>query len=161
MINSKDLIQWQPVSGDFWKPTNIDKTRNTGIEVSATGKMNIGEHKFQLKFQYDYVSATDKVSNKQLIYVPQHKAMGGLSYRWHRWSCNYYVNYVGEVYITTSNTQALDDYLLSDVDISRTLFNEQLVIGLKINNLFDTSYQSVAYRPMPTRNYFIHINFKI
>ena len=38
---------------------------------------------------------------------------------------------------------------------------DRIGISFKINNLFDVDYQSVAYRPMPNRNYLIQINFKI
>jgi iron complex outermembrane receptor protein len=161
VIKSDDLIQWRPVSSNFWQPQNISEATNYGMEFSGVVKQNFGSHFLALKIQYDYTKALDDETDKQLIYVPKHRANFLLDYYWKQWSFNYNLQYVGEVFTTSSNTQTLDAYWLSDVSFSRRLLKDRMDIGFSINNLFDIKYQSVAFRPMPNRNYLLHINFKI
>ena len=116
---------------------------------------------FDLVANYDYTTATDDETNKQLIYVPKHRAGLILNYFWKKWSFNYNLQYVGQVYITSSNSQSLDDYLLSDISLSRSVFKDLIDLNFRVNNLFNIDYQSVAYRPMPGINYVIQINFKL
>ncbi len=161
MIKSQDLIQWRPVSNDFWQAQNISEASNYGLEFTAEAEQSFNSHYFKLKLQYDYTRALDEATNNQLIYVPEHKANSILDYSWKKWNFNYNLQYVGEVFITTSNSQSLDDYWLSDVSFFRTFLQNRLKMGISIKNLFDENYQSVAFRPMPGRNFLININFKI
>ena len=160
-INSKNLIQWRPVTQDFWRPQNVSEASNIGLELSAGYSWSTGLHNFAISGQYDYTIAQDDEIDKQLIYVPKHRAGGILDYSWNKWRFNYNMQYVGEVYTTTSNSQSLDAYYLSDLSFYRTLFKEKIALGFKINNLFNENYQSVAFRPMPGRNYLLQINIKI
>ena len=160
-IKSEDLIQWRPVTQDFWSPVNIDNATNHGLEFMASYNHVIGNHLIALKASYDYTMATDDATNKQLIYVPQHRAGGILDYSWNKWNFNYNLQYVGKVFITTTNTESIDDYLLSDISFRRSICKDKLTLNFKVNNLFDVNYQSVAFRPMPGRNYVFQINFKL
>ena len=161
VIKSEDLIQWRPITQDFWSPVNITSATNHGLEFMASYNHTIGKHLLGLKASYDYTLATDDDTDKNLIYVPEHRAGGILDYSWEKWSFNYNLQYVGKVFITTSNSESLDDYLLSDISIGRSLCNDVIGLHFKVNNLFDKNYQSVAYRPMPGRNYVFQINFKL
>ncbi len=161
-IKSRDLIQWRPVSGIFWQPQNIQDVSNYGIEFSGSVLKKFNQHQFKLKIFYDYTQSIDEETNKDLIYVPNHKANTWLNYMYKNWNFAYNLQYTGKVYITTSNSQSLDSYLLSNIDIGRSfLKNNNLLVVFKINNLFDENYQSVAFRPMPNRNFTLNINFKI
>ncbi|MGI9532844.1 TonB-dependent receptor plug domain-containing protein [Lutimonas sp.] len=161
LIRSKDLIQWRPVTADFWQPQNVSNASNYGLEFSAAYSKSFGDHLLEFKANYDYSIAQDDDLDKQLIYVPKHRAGFNANYHWKLWAFNYNLQYVGEVFTTTSNSQSLDAYALSDIGVYRKLFKELLSIGLKINNIFNENYQSVAYRPMPGRNYLLQINIKI
>lgn len=161
LIDSDNLIQWQPISSDIWQPVNIQNARNYGLEFAAVLSKQINVHKIDFTFQYDYVHATDQTLNKQLIYVPNHKANSIFSYKYRKWGFNYNLQYTGKVYITTSNTQSLDAYTLSNISVSRSLFNDKLRLAFQANNLFNEYYQSVAYRPMPNRNFTLNINLII
>jgi iron complex outermembrane receptor protein len=160
-IKSDDLIQWRPVTSDFWQPQNISQASNYGLEFSGLFKQHFGSHFLTLKIQYDYTKAIDDETDKQLIYVPKQRSSMLLDYFWKKWNFNYNLQYVGEVFTTPSNTQTLDAYWLSDVSLSRRLLKDRMDIGFGINNLFDIKYQSVAFRPMPNRNYVLHINLNI
>lgn len=160
-MKNKNLIQWIPISSDFWQPENIQKTSGYGLEFSIQHKRMIGDHKFQLQAQYAYSVSKDDLINKQLIYVPFHKANSNFNYNFKKLNLNYNLQFTGKVYTTTSNSQNLDNYWLSNIGISYKFLKNDLKIGLRLNNLLDKNYQSVAYRPMPGRNFEFNINYKI
>ncbi len=160
-IQSKDMIQWQPLNGTLWHPINIQDVRNYGVEFSAFAEKKFEKHIFQIKAQYDYTISDDQGLNKQLIYVPNHKANSILNYQISDWNFNYNLQYTGEVFITTSNSQTLDAYWLSNFSVSKKILHHKLKIAFFVNNIFNENYESVAYRPMPNRNFLINLNLKL
>lgn len=161
LIKSKDMIQWRPVTGTFWQPQNIQNVSNYGVELFASFEKKLDLHLFRFRVYYDYTKSKDEELNKELIYVPNHKANGIFTYSFKKWNLSYNLQYTSKVYTTTSNTQSLNPYILSNINIGRSfLKNNNLIAVFKVNNLFDENYQSVAFRPMPNRNYTININLK-
>lgn len=161
LIKSNNLIQWQPISNDLWNPLNIQSSKNYGMECLARFQKRIRVHKVDFKLQYDFVHAIDETLNKQLIYVPNHKANFIFLYQYKKWGFAYNLQYTGKVYITTSNTQSLNAYTLSNISLNRSLLKNKLQLAFKVNNLFNEKYQSVAFRPMPNRNFTFNINLII
>lgn len=161
LIKSSNLIQWRPISNDLWHPVNIQKSKNYGVEFSATFQKKFRVQQVNFKIQYDYVQAIDETLNKQLIYVPNNKANFIFYYKYKKWGFVYNLQFTGEVYTTTSNSQYLNSYTLSNITINRSLFKDKLRFAFTVNNLFDQKYQSVAYRPMPNRNFTLNINLLI
>ena len=161
IIQSKNLIQWQPITSDVWEPINIQSAKNYGLELSAVLKKTINRHILNLKAQYDFVKAIDENLDKQLIYVPNHKGNVIFTYQIAKWNFGYNYQYTGKVYTTTSNSQTLDAYNLSSLFFKRQLFKDKIIVALNINNIFNEKYQSVAYRPMPNRNFTLNIKLLI
>ena len=158
-IRSKDMIVWQPLSQDFWQPQNIRRASNLGLEITLGNSWTYGRHVTGVQVFYDLTRARDDDSGNQLIYVPEHKALARVNHSWKTWKFQYQLQYTGEVYTTTSNSQDLDDYWLSDLEASKGFLSNRLRLLLQVNNLFDRSYQSLAYRPMPGRNYTCNLQF--
>jgi iron complex outermembrane receptor protein len=160
VINSEDLIQWQPGSDGIWSPVNIKEANNYGFELAAKGSQKFNEHQIGWNLRYDYTRAIDKDTNNQLIYVPEHRANGLFQYAWRTWTLQYQIQYTGEVFVTTSNTQSLDDYAISNLEFVKSFFNRRMILSFKVNNLFNKAYQSVAFRPMPDRNGQLNLTYK-
>jgi vitamin B12 transporter len=160
-INNKNLIQWQPINASVWQPVNIQDVNNYGFEFSGFAEKKLNHHIFQFIAQYDYTISDDIDLNKQLIYVPNHKANGIVNYLFKNWNFNYNLQYTGEVFITTSNSQTIDAYWLSNLAISKRIFKNKIKIAFLVNNFFNENYESVAYRPMPNRNFLINLNLKL
>ena len=161
-ISSKDLIKWQPGADGLFTPVNISKTENSGIEVNGTFSKSFNKHELNLVFNYSYTAAKDLEKNKQLIYVPYHKVTGAFNYYYKKFSAYYQLLFNGEVFTTTDNYGILDGYSVSNLGCEY-LIKEKLFpikIGIKFNNIFNTYYENVAYRPMPNRNIQTFINFK-
>ncbi len=161
-ITSENLIKWQPAEDGLFSPVNISETENYGIELFVVYTRNINEHQFSINANYAYTSATDKEKNKQLIYVPFHKITGLLNYNFNRLTAYYQFYFNGEVFTTTDNFGTVDAYTISNIGVEYALNKNSfpITIGIKINNIFDTYYENVAYRPMPNRNFRTFINLK-
>lgn len=160
LINSQDLIQWQPGAGGIWSPVNINEANNYGIEFSVQGGKRFNEHLLSWNLSYDFTRAVDEELDTQLIYVPEHRANAIFQYGWRSWTAQYQVQYTGEVFTTTSNSQSLDDYALSNLELVKSFFDRRMILSVKVNNLFDQAYQSVAFRPMPNRNGHLNLTYK-
>ena len=168
-INSKDKIVWTP-GGDperpgIWVPINVAEAVNKGVEFTVAINKVFNKHVFNFNLNYSYTIAKDKSTNNYLTYVPKHLANGNLGYSYKRFSAFYQHLFTGEIYTTTDN---LDSYTVPyynvgnvgvDYDIIKT-DSKQLVLGAKVNNVFNKEYQVLPSRPMPNRNFNININFK-
>jgi iron complex outermembrane receptor protein len=161
-ISSEDLIKWQPGVDGLFTPVNISKTENNGIEINGNFSKSFNKHELNLVFNYSYTAAKDLEKNKQLIYVPYHKVTGAFNYYYKKFSTYYQLLFNGEVFTTTDNYGILDRYSVSNLGFEY-LIQEKLFpikIGIKFNNIFNTYYENVAYRPMPNRNIQTFINLK-
>ncbi|REE24944.1 iron complex outermembrane receptor protein [Winogradskyella pacifica] len=166
-IKTTDLIQWEPNTSGFWSPENIAKTQNYGVEASLDVSKKIKEHHLSLQFNYAYTVSEDLETNAQLIYVPYHKANFNLAYAYKRMSLFFQHLYNGEVYTTPENLSgrfySVEAYQVSNLGVSYQLFktkSQQIDVSLKVNNLFNTAYENVAFRPMPDRNFNFQIQYK-
>jgi len=147
------------VSG-IWSPSNVNEVEQYGLELEANFDKTWGHHQFQLNTGYAYTMATNLETQKQLIYVPRNKVTANLSYQNKQWQCFYQFLANGMVYTTTDESASLAGYALSNIGLSYTLKTPRsgsYNLGLRMNNLFNTNYQNVAFRPMPNRA----INFQI
>ena len=166
-INTTDLIQWQPNDTGFWSPDNVAKTQNYGIEASLDITKHINAHQFSLQSNYAYTVSEDLETKKQLIYVPYHKANINLAYSYKRMSFFFQHLFTGEVFTTTDNLSgpfsSVDAYKVSNSGVNYQLLktnSQQIDVSLKVNNLFNTAYENVAFRPMPDRNFNFQIQYK-
>ncbi|RXP44813.1 TonB-dependent receptor [Lutibacter sp. HS1-25] len=168
-INSKDKIVWTP-GGDperpgIWTPINVAEAINKGIEFTAAVNKAIGKHFLNFNLNYSYTIAKDKSTNNFLTYVPKHLANGSFGYSYKRFSAFYQHLFTGEVYTTTDNSAnyTMPYYNVGNVGVNYNIIktnNNQLGVGVKVNNVFNKEYQVLPSRPMPNRNFNININFK-
>ena len=160
-IASKDLIKWQPGDDGLFTPLNISETENYGVELFGDYTKIFKEHHLKVLLNYAFTSAKDLEKNKQLIYVPYHKATGAINYNYRKFTAYFQLLFNGEVFTTTDNKGVLNAYSVSNIGLEYSL-NEKsfpIKLGIKLNNIFNTYYESVAYRPMPNRNIQTFINF--
>ncbi|WP_417557895.1 TonB-dependent receptor plug domain-containing protein [Mesoflavibacter zeaxanthinifaciens] len=166
-IKNENLIQWKPSNSGFWSPININQTHSYGAELGLKLNKTFGSHTITLNGNYSYTISEDLEANKQLIYVPKHKANVSIAYNVKRLSFYYQHMFNDMVFTTEDNIisplYSLPKYDLGNIGISYQLIqnkNHNLRLGLDINNLFDTPYQNVIFRPMPNRNYNIQLHYK-
>lgn len=162
-ISSKDLIKWIPGSGGLWIPVNISKTNNYGVEVNLDYAIMFNtQNKLSLNANYSYTKAEDLQKNKQLIYVPYHKAAGTLEYNLKSFTTYFQGIFNGEAFTTTDNSEIVKSYSVFNLGMEYTLpSTPQIKFGSRLKNVFNTYYVNVAYRPMPSRSIEMFLNFNI
>lgn len=165
-----DQIIWLPDKG-LWRPRNVQQVWSRGVQLS--GREQVLLNKMALIFSVDAshtlstnretVTANDDTYGKQLIYVPkwQIKARAGL--RTGQFTTSVACSFFGKRYISSSNDQYLDPYTLLDFSMGYTFRTgrSRLYMGLDINNLFNTEYQSIVNRPMPGIQFLLNLKFDI
>jgi iron complex outermembrane receptor protein len=162
-ISSEDLIKWIPGNGGLWQPVNISKTRNYGIEAVLGYYIKFNnQQSLDFNANYSYTNAEDLEMEKQLIYVPFHKAAGTMEYNLKHFSVYVQGLFNGEAYTATDNSESVDRYTIFNLGAQYTLpFNPNITFGGRFKNVFNVYYENVAYRPMPSRNIQIFLNFNI
>lgn len=162
-ISSEDLIKWVPGNGGLWEPVNISETQNYGVEVNLDYAIKFNnQHNLSLNANYSYTKAEDLEKQKQLIYVPLHKARGTLQYDFKNLSAYVQGLFNGEAFTTTDNSDNVDAYSVYNLGMNYILpFNPKITFGGRLKNVFNTYYENVAYRPMPSRSIEIFLNFNI
>ncbi len=162
-ISSEYLIKWIPGNGGLWVPVNINETENYGVEVNLDYAIILNnQNRLSLNANYSYTKAEDLQKEKQLIYVPFHKAGGTLQYEIRTFSAYIQGLFNGEAYTTTDNSDSVDAYSVFNLGMEYKLpFNTDVTFGGALKNVFNTYYENVAYRPMPSRSIEIFLNFNI
>jgi iron complex outermembrane receptor protein len=169
-------IIWIPSFKGYWEPQNIKRVLARGLEFNAILHGSLGPVSYKTAGNYAYTRSTnygdplvwsDESYGKQLPYIPVHSGnvMVNLSYRgfFLTWQHNSY----SERYTTSSNDLTRRDwlypYFMNDLIIGKDFrWNKvSFTAEFKIYNLFDETYHSVLYRPMPGRNYLLMLMIKL
>ncbi len=162
-IASKDLIQWRPDLSGVWSPVNVKDATQYGFELESGWKKNKGVHQVSLNAAYAFSKSIDTSTEKQLLYVPLHTVRGNISYAYGRWRTYLQALYNGQVYTTTDNEQDIPGYVVGNWGLEYelpTILGIVATTAIKVNNVSNTRYQNVAFRPMPNRHFHFQLNFK-
>jgi len=165
-------ISWQPLdtNHNIWSPVNLQKVWARGLEGNAGLLYKNKNIETGISAYYNYTistivetSASLKNSiGKQLIYVPLHNLSASINFRWKTISFAYIQSYTGKRFTTSDNNYSLPAYSIGNTVLNYNLRLKKFGIGLgfRINNIWNSSYQALAYRPMPGRNFNISLTFK-
>ncbi len=158
-------ILWLPKDGNqwIWTPQNKRNVLSNGVELYGKATFRYGDFESSLSGNYSWSqSRTRKKQHvddhsymKQIPYVPR--------FKWNiRWVCDYkqaffswQMTYIGRRFITTDQSYATDPYAVNNVLLGyRYHFRNgmKLTPQIRVDNLFDTYYESTQYYPMPLRN---------
>ncbi len=158
------MIHWIPQSNGLFAPHNIDHVQTYGAEALLGWQKHFSNQVFKINGTYAYTISKNIKTDKQLIYVPYHKATFSVAYTIGRFTADYQLLYNGEVFTRTDNDPKynLKAYSLSNFGLAYTLGKENTyVIGGRVRNIFDCVYQNVKYREMPgiNFNFYLTLNF--
>ncbi|QAA83064.1 TonB-dependent receptor [Aequorivita sp. H23M31] len=162
-IASENLIKWVPGSGSLWTPSNISRTENLGLEAKVNYSIRITDNqKLNFSALYSYTKAEDLEKNKQLIYVPFRKGNLSVDYNFSQLKAYLQGIYTGKAFTTTDNSELVEDNAILNCGVECVLSSApNISLGGRIKNIFNTYYENVAYRPMPSRSFEIYLNFNI
>ncbi|MFK7832496.1 MAG: TonB-dependent receptor plug domain-containing protein [Winogradskyella sp.] len=160
-IETSNLIQWLPNTLlGYWSPVNVANAEHYGFEAELGITQNFGKHIFSVASAYSYTETEDLEQQRQLFYVPIHKANASLSYNYKAFTMFYQHLYNGEVAIIGGDLESFD---VGNFGISYTLDATKKVsyiADFRINNIYNTYYENIALRPMPNRNFNINLTLK-
>jgi iron complex outermembrane receptor protein len=161
----ENWIMWTPSQFGYWQANNIRNIKLYGITANLTGKFILQpaiEIYSSINYSYSKVQGNDgEYSILHNPYIPVHQLNFNAHISWKNlqgyiesqcFSTRYTMTYNNDFYLLP--------YQLWNTNISYTFkrkFQIQLMVGLK--NMFNTTYQSVIWRPMPGR--YIETSIKI
>jgi iron complex outermembrane receptor protein len=159
-------IQWVPQKNGIWTAVNQKKVLSSGFECFAESTYYYKKIRFSPELEYAFNSTTaishdfdPSLIGKQLIYVPRHKAILTLKFRYgnHHMIGSY--SYTGIRYETPDNAVYLEPIQLTN--ITYMLYSNNWNWKINANNVFNRHYNYVRYYPMPGLNIGITITYKI
>jgi iron complex outermembrane receptor protein len=158
-----DLIQWVPGETGLWSAENVSSVNVTGIEGRVGAEIPVKDGNINAYLNYFFTRSVvassdlpdDPALGKQLIYTPLHLLNINMNAGWKFVRAGITAAYESMRYTTSDNSEWLPESFLADATlgavwkISKTL----MTFDLKVNNIFNTSAESVQYYPMPLRTY--------
>jgi vitamin B12 transporter len=166
---TRNWIYWHPSDNNsaVWSPENLLEVWSRGFEHRLNLKWT--KNKFDLNFiaGYDYVRATNEKSKsvtdisigKQLPYVPANHIFGMLQFSYSKFYLAYNHQFNGLRFTVNDHSEYLPAFDIANLTIGKRFDYRKSYcdIYFRVNNLFDKEYQSIAWRPMPGRNYQVGI----
>lgn len=172
----ENWIIWIPSYKGYWEPRNIRSVLTKGLEFSMELQGDLSEFNYRIMAIYGYTSAvnqgdplvwSDASSGKQLVYIPLHSGNMMVHLGWKNFFLSYQYNSYSERFTTSSNDVSRRDrlypYFMNDISAGSSFRVKKvdLSLELKVYNLFNESYHTILYRPMPGRNYQLLVKFHI
>jgi iron complex outermembrane receptor protein len=166
----KDWIIWIPSYKGYWEPRNIKNVLSKGLELSAGLKGDDGAFKYRISGTYTFTRSLnygdreiwgDESYGKQLVYVPLHSGNIYVNAEHKGYTVSWQYNAFSERYTTSSNDVTRRDWLypyyMNDLSFGKEFPLKTLTFSaqFRIYNLFNETYHSVLYRPMPGRNFML------
>lgn len=173
----ENWIVWQPAASGawYWEAGNVKDVLSRGLEYQFSAGVDWKDFRFRAGGNYAFTSTSnmhavrpvDESRGKQLIYIPKHKGGGYWSITRKTFTLKFDSHGAGKRYTRSSNResdfeQVLNPYLISRLSLEKeTKWNGNLLhMKFTVDNLFDQTYQSVLWRPMPGRFYTFSVAFK-
>lgn len=166
-----DMIVWHPGEYAYWTADNIKRVNSYGLESSLSLNYLRGRFSAGLNSNYSYTRATTADSNtpddaslgKQLIYIPVHQANNSVVVNYRMFYSSWIITMTGKRYLTPDNSGSLPAYMLNNLitGIKLNFKNNILDLNFHVDNLFDITYQTIAYYPLPGRYYSLNLLIQI
>jgi iron complex outermembrane receptor protein len=167
----ENWIIWVPKSANLSTPMNVHEVNSKGIELQWSLNQGLGKQRIELSGMHDYTQAmptkskleNDASLNKQLIYTPGIKHQLNLQYKIGKTAIQYTWTYTGIRYTASDNSTWLNPYSLSSLYVSQLLVKNKhhFSINASIQNLWNETYQVMANRAMPLRNFQLTLIYTI
>lgn len=169
-------IIWIPSFKGYWEPRNIKRVVAKGVEIKASLSGNFGKVSYQMSALYAYSSSInygekmvwgDASYGKQLVYVPLHSGNVFFYVAFKGFFLNYQHNSYSERFTTSSNDVSRRDwlypYFMNNLTVGKKIDCKKFNFSakFKIYNLFNETYHSILYRPMPKINYMLLLTLNI
>ncbi len=166
-----DMIQWLPGENTYWEAGNVNKITINGLESNINMAYSLARFKALVNLIYTFtqaashriISGNELSPKKQLMYIPKNKLNSVMRLSWKSLHSSLNANYISRRYLTADNSQYLPGYTVTDINfgVKLNLKNTIYDITLMVENLFNTSYQDIAWYPMPGRAWSLSVVFQL
>jgi iron complex outermembrane receptor protein len=164
----RNMIQWHPGEYTYWTADNLKSVNASGVELFTTIKYIVNRLSIRVNAGYTYTRSVsndienDDFKGKQLIYIPENQANGVIRFGYGNFYSSWITCFTGKRFISVDNSDFLPGYTLNNlVNGFKVSFNHLSAdINFRVDNLFNISYQSIAYYPQPGRSYFLSIKLQ-
>ena len=162
----RNMIQWYPETDFIWVAGNVGSVNTSGVESSVSASYLINKFSIDINAGYSFTRArdisSDETSDEQLIYIPKHQANAILQVSYNNLYTAWVANFTGRTYTTSDNKEFLNDYTINSLSGGYKLQfrGSSADIRIKIENIFDVSYQTIAYYPQPGRSYLLVLSLR-
>jgi vitamin B12 transporter len=153
----KNKIIWGPDNNFMWRPSNIGKAYEQGLELEIkqelTGAISHGinftdlENKGRDKGDLTYTTLPNTVPQKFYYWISYKNSSGWKFYI----DANY--NQTAKWEDDLGTEHKLKEYTLINFNITKTI--KKVDVFFSINNLFNQKYQVVEYYPLPGIEYYV------
>lgn len=158
----ENWIIWLP-NGAFWSPQNLMQVWSRGCESNTSYELNFTHLKIFSNIKTSYILSENTASNlhsdasvnRQLIYVPMYSGQLNYGLTFHKATLMINHTYTGYRYTSSDHSQYLEPYFMHNINMAYQLTFKKVNIDLQfqINNVFNSTYQVLAARPMPGINF--------
>jgi outer membrane cobalamin receptor len=169
--NIKDMIQWHPGEYSYWTADNLKSVNSSGLESSFSLNYSLNRFSGGLSANYSYTRASttgsyianDAAIGKQLIYVPANKGNCSINMTYRMFYSSWITAMTGKRYLTVNNSDFLPGYMLNNLIAGLRLSTKgnTMDLNFQIDNLFNITYQAIAYYPLPGRSYSLKLLIQI
>lgn len=168
-------IQWVPSENRYWIARNIASVHARGIESGINTHGMMGNMFYKISGQYSFNKSTNEsdeaieggYSGRQLIYVPLHSGNIFAFFSMNKFQLNWNTQFTGKRNTSlneeTQFSNVLPAYSISNISIGKgfAFKKSEFELKLKVNNIFNKSYQAILWRPMPGRSFEMFLSLKI
>jgi vitamin B12 transporter len=164
----KDMISWQPSGNSgIWTPQNISEASTNGFESDIEVVYKLGRLSARVNALYAYNRAFTEVSSNstrhQLIYVPLNHLNAGLRTGIGSLYAGITTSFTGKRYTTADNDHYLPGYTLCNFLTGYNFRSRKSLFDFtfKAENIFNVSYEVMAYYPMAGRSFLFSITYHL
>ena len=156
-------ISWSQGTDYIWRPSNTDSVEIWGVEATLKSSYKYKHGQIGLSLAYTYQRAKNTITEYDLPYVPKAKTAPAFNFAYKNTVLVYNHSFTTMQYTNASNLSSLPahdaGYLALEHSIAGSGLNT--VLSLKINNLWDSNYQTKMGYPMPGRYFELGAIFNI
>jgi vitamin B12 transporter len=166
-------IQWFPLGGNanIWSPVNLKKVWARGFEIKSNATFTIKKLKLDFSTGYAYTVSTNlqvysddqkSTLGKQLIYVPYNNLNFSVRTEFRKYFISYNQVMTGFRYTSAENDEYVNGFTVANMYAGKTFKMGacEIYLQLKVNNIWNVQYQSIAWAPMPGRSYYLTLQFQ-
>lgn len=165
-LDIEDWILWKQQNNGIWMPENLKEVFSRGLEWRSVVLSNWDKINLYNEINYQYNLSTNQIGinnldaseGKQLIYTPKHKGNITSVFSFKDLKLKINQSYTGSVFTSSDNINSLPEYYLLNTSLKYSISNLNTDVGISVQNVLNSEYQSYLSYPNPGREFIIQLN---